>query len=545
MRSRAVSPSVVKGAPALNDEPVFNSMNCVVEAMRAATSADAVLLILGEPDPAGVESMRPSVSIGLDERLPQGQGLEAALELAHRAVALDAVIDFPEALCCGDLDLPLLTGGERPGAACIVPLRASGHVLGVAQLYHLSARAAPLEMAGFAAIADLAGAYIFAARGHARESGLHARLAALDAGTRALAGERSIEHVLQRIVKIAVAAAGARYGALGVVGADGTLADFVTTGLSHAEREQIGAPPRGHGLLGVLIRHGEPLRVPAIDQDMRRAGFPPHHPVMTSLLGVPIRAHESVVGDLYLTDKIGYSEFSGDDQYIVELLAAHAGVAIENARLNAQAGALTQERERTRIARDLHDGIIQDIYAANLQLEACAEDVTDSVAQDRLFAIADQLTRVIVDIRTYIQGLRARELAGRLLDEGIAALVEDFDGRGGMRATFALEGQPYRLPDAPANTLLLIARETLSNVTRHAEATELEVGLCYDKAGVTLTVSDNGRGFDVEGAHGDEHRGLINMRGRAQDAGGTFSLRSVAGAGTTVRVWLPSMRSAQ
>src|SRR5579884_2770512 len=146
---------------------------------------------------------------------------------------------------------------------------------------------------------------------------------------------------------------------------------------------RIGPLPRGHGLRGVLIRLGRPVRIPDIRRDPRRVGFPPHHPPMTSLLGVPIRAHNTVVGDLYLADKIGAAEFSADDQHIVELLAAHAGVAIENARLYAQVGELTRLRERERIGRELHDGIIQDLYASTLQLEDLAEDLPEGAARER------------------------------------------------------------------------------------------------------------------------------------------------------------------
>ena len=190
--------------------------------------------------------------------------------------------------------------------------------MGVLQLYTANAALAwdTTTVASFAAL----GANANANAAPRQEQGVRERLEALDEATRTLAAELSSERVLQRIVEIAARISGARYGALGVVGADGFLSDFITTGLSTEERERIGALPCGHGLLGVLIRLGQPLRVPAIQRDPRRIGFPPHHPPMTSLLGVPIRAHNQVVGDLYLTDKIGAPEFSDEDQHLVELL---------------------------------------------------------------------------------------------------------------------------------------------------------------------------------------------------------------------------------
>src|SRR5205814_6008226 len=196
-------------------------------------------------------------------------------------------------------------------------------------------------------------------------------------------------------------------------------------------------------------------------------GFPPHHPPMTSLLGVPIRVRNQVVGDLYLADKMDAPEFSAEDQHLIELLAAHAGIAIENARLYAQVRELTTLRERERIGRDLHDGIIQDIYAGTLQLEDLTEDLPDEALRERLLGVADHFTAVIRDVRTYITGLRARELEGRLLSEGLGALVQQVGERGDLKATATVDGVPYRLPDETANTLLQITREALSNVAKH------------------------------------------------------------------------------
>ena len=388
----------------------------------------------------------------------------------------------------------------------------------------------------FAAVAGLA---IANGQAYERERALRARLEALDEATKAFAAGLSPDQVLQRIVEIATSIAGARYGALGVAGADGYLTDFITTGLSAEERAALGPLPRGHGLLGVLVREGQSLRVPDIGQDSRRVGFPLHHPPMTSLLGVPIRVRNAVVGDLYLTDKIGSAAFSEDDQRLVEMLASHAGIAIENARLYAESADVTRLRERERIARDLHDGIIQDIYGATLRLEDVAEDLQDSAAQARIGAVADGLLGVIGDVRSYIQGLRAHELDGRLHGEAIAALVREIAAPGGLESSLACEGEPVRLPDETANTLLQIAREALTNVIRHAQAGRVEVILGYTADGVTLTVRDDGAGFDPSARHGAEHLGLRNLRARAEAVRGRLAVISVPGAGTTIEAFLP------
>src|SRR5690606_21808826 len=139
--------------------------------------------------------------------------------------------------------------------------------------------------------------------------------------------------MLRRIVESACDLVSARYGALGVVGRDGQLVEFVTHGLSEEAHARIGALPRGRGVLGLLITDPRPLRVPDITKHPRSYGFPPHHPPMRSFLGVPVKTRGQVFGNLYLAEKEGGREFSEDDEEIVVALAAAAGVAIENARL--------------------------------------------------------------------------------------------------------------------------------------------------------------------------------------------------------------------
>jgi signal transduction histidine kinase len=170
----------------------------------------------------------------------------------------------------------------------------------------------------------------------------------------AIFSERSLERVLQQIVDSARDVVGARYAALGVLAPDGTsLSEFVTSGLSRAERDRIGALPTGHGLLGLVIREARPIRTADITHHAQRSGFPPHHPPMKSFLGVPIRSPDRAFGNLYLTDKIGAAEFNAEDQAIAVLLAAHAAVAVENARLNDEAQRLLSQVRDMQRHRDL------------------------------------------------------------------------------------------------------------------------------------------------------------------------------------------------
>ena len=184
---------------------------------------------------------------------------------------------------------------------------------------------------------------------------------ALDDATRAIAEVLDLEDVLQLIVDRVRTLVDARYAALGMADPSGRIERFLTTGISAEQRAAIGPLPEGHGLLGVIIREGRSLRIPDIAAHPDAHGFPPNHPPMTSLLGVPITVHGRTVGDLYLTDKRGAPAFSEADQRIVELFARHAGIAIENARLHDRLAALRVVAERERIGRDLHDGVIQGL----------------------------------------------------------------------------------------------------------------------------------------------------------------------------------------
>lgn len=172
------------------------------------------------------------------------------------------------------------------------------------------------------------------------------QLLALNRSAVAITGELELDSLLQRIVDAARELAGCKYSALGVLGEDGYIERFPTSGISEHDREMIGAPPRGHGLLGVMLRAGRALRIPDINRNDRRAGFPPHHPPMTSLLGVPIFVGDRLVGDLYMTDKEGSPEFSEEDEWLLQLLATHAATALTNARLHEEnKHALAQLRE--------------------------------------------------------------------------------------------------------------------------------------------------------------------------------------------------------
>ncbi|HUH96944.1 MAG TPA: GAF domain-containing sensor histidine kinase [Anaerolineales bacterium] len=161
---------------------------------------------------------------------------------------------------------------------------------------------------------------------------LQERLIALHRASLELVKDVSLEHLLERIATLACEQAEARYAALGVLDDEGKLDKFISVGLTKEQIKRIPHPPVGTGLIGALMNTAEPLRVPVIGEDPRSVGFPSNHPHMTSFLGVPIRTSDRQLGQIYLTEKIGAAEFTPDDEKIIQMLAAYAAAAIQNAR---------------------------------------------------------------------------------------------------------------------------------------------------------------------------------------------------------------------
>ena len=379
---------------------------------------------------------------------------------------------------------------------------------------------------------------------HERASGQAAaeRLAALDEATRTITGVLSLERVLQAIVDRVRELVDAKYAALGIVDATGRIERFLTSGMGRAEREGIGPPPRGRGLLGLIITEGRSFRIEDIASDPRSAGFPPGHPPMHSFLGVPVTVKGRAIGDLYMTEKRGRAPFTADDQRLVETFARHAGIAIENARLHEQVQRLAVVEERERIGKDLHDGIIQSIYAVGLSLEDVPElmDEEPDEARQRVDRAIDDLDKTIRDIRNFIFGLRPELLKGMTLAAGLDALVEEFRVNT-MVDVELLAGAAHdlELPGDTTGQLLIITREALSNVARHAKASRATVEFIDTDDRLAIAVVDNGTGFEVGRRRGPGHQGILNMRHRAAGIGGTLEVESRAGSGTRIIVTLP------
>jgi signal transduction histidine kinase len=522
----------------------------------------------------------------------------------------------------------------------------------------------------------------------------------------ALSSELSLSAVLQRIIDLAAEIAGAKYGALGVLGPDQRIAEFVTTGITEEQRRAIGDLPVGHGILGVLIGDAQPLRLRSISDHPQSVGFPPNHPPMSSFLGAPVKGRGKVFGNIYLTEKQEAPEFSAEDEEALVVLAAQAGVAVENAHLYEEArqreqrleavreiatrilmgeapesvlelvalrasdlvGAdlatialpadqveslriqvaagfhagelrgvifpvegsvsgevirtgkpavlddassderanqpvvemgemgpamflplsvrgsafgtlavankpghptfspddvalletfagqasvaieygraqselkrLTVMDERERIAKELHDGVIQSLFAVGMGLQATATLSNDPDLERRVSDAVSEIDRAIRDLRNYIFGLRPGILADRQLDQAVRQLAEDFQGKTGVTTAVEVDGRVAAEMSGRAADVIQLIREALSNVGRHAQAATCRVSLIRTTDGALLEVDDDGQGFDLEAAKGKGH-GLRNLMERARSLGGELEVMSDANDGTTIRVQIP------
>jgi two-component system, NarL family, sensor histidine kinase DevS len=348
--------------------------------------------------------------------------------------------------------------------------------------------------------------------------------------------ELALPAILRRIVETATELVDAHYGALGVLDDEHVgLAEFITVGIDDAVARQIGHLPEGHGILGLLIVDPTPLRLPDLTRHPASYGFPPDHPPMRSFLGVPILLRDQVFGNLYLTDKTTDEAFSPADEELVVALAAAAGLAIENARLHEHVQTLALLEERERIGRDLHDDVIQRVFAAGLSLQSTAQITSQP-------EVADRITRVIGDLDVTIQQVRNTIFQlGRTgppvpsLRQDIATVCAQAGGTLGFDPTCRITGPvDAAVPAQIASHLVLVLREALSNVVRHAGARSVHVDLAVEWNLVRLQIDDDGVGTD-EDAIG-RGNGLVNLRERAVAVGGTFSLGPGPSGGTRL-VW--------
>jgi signal transduction histidine kinase len=373
-------------------------------------------------------------------------------------------------------------------------------------------------------------------------------LAALSGAVRAVTLGSSLDRVLHQLASSARELVGARYAAVGIPEPEGDeFARFVTVGMSDELVARLGPLPRTHGLLDAMLADPSPYRTDDITRDPRfRGWWPPDHPDMRSFLGVPIVSAGDIIGAFYLTDKEGASGFTAGDEAAVVLLASHAAIAVDQARLFEDSRELALVGERARLARELHDAMSQSLFSLQLAAETAGRQLVDDpeAAAAQLGVVRSLATRLATELRTTVDGLRPAELER----DGLVATL-----RAQLTVASRAHGVPVdlnlgELPDLAADIehqVLRIAQEAVANALRHAGAGRVEVALGpvegVTPPAVRLRVVDDGRGFDPEARAVRSRRlGLTSMHERAASLGGSLRIESAPGRGTTVELRFPA-----
>jgi signal transduction histidine kinase len=372
------------------------------------------------------------------------------------------------------------------------------------------------------------------------DSGLliEARIAEMVETAEVLGRAGDLGDVLRWCAQRAKTVTQAEFAALGIFDDNGGLERFIYVGIDDAVARRLGHPPRGLGLLGTLARADRPLRLDDLTAHADSRGWPEGHPAMCAFLGVPIRAGGRTIGSIYMTRIRGAEPFTASDELAAALLALQAAGTVSGALAQERNGRLSLLEERVRIAHDLHDGTIQALYAIGLQLDA-ATALPASPEVTRVLANGvDQLNGVIRDMRSYIEMLEATQPATQPeLSRDLAFAVRQIvpDGIDTVMNIAAAALQEIRAREA--EDLLYIAREALSNAVRHGHASKIGVDLRQTATETSLTIQDNGTGFNPDAVRAG--LGTVTMRTRAERVGAQLAVISIPGMGTTVRVTFP------
>jgi signal transduction histidine kinase len=369
----------------------------------------------------------------------------------------------------------------------------------------------------------------------------------------AVARQLSTHDALQMIVRSARSLVNARYAALGVPDDQGSFAEFLVDGISERQQKAIGPIPRQHGLLGVLLREGEPVRVADIRADPRFEWWPSAHPDMSDFLGVPIKDDRDVLGIIFAACKRDPGGFTERDEQLLGLFASHAAIALTNARLYERGRELSVLEERARLARELHDAVSQKLFS--IRVKARAAEVLVQRDPERAAAeiqsVAVLSGQAHAELRAVIDGLAPPDLAAGGLAESLRSYAVLAGRTYGVEVRFHAAAQLPSLGAQREAAVYRVAQEALHNALRHSGASVVCLSLTATRRRVILEVVDQGRGFvaqDPRPAHPPSAApdrltgglGLASMRERAAAAGGTLTVRSGPGEGTLVRLELPA-----
>jgi signal transduction histidine kinase len=356
-----------------------------------------------------------------------------------------------------------------------------------------------------------------------------------------------VHDVLQVIVRSARSLVGARYAALGVPDEGDSFAEFVVDGISDAEWAAIGPLPRRHGMLRVLLSEGKPERLADIRADPRFEGWPAAHPAMSHFLGVPVRDGDRVLGIIFAANKVPAAAagrgFTERDEEILSLFAAHAAIALTNARLYEHSRELSVMQERSRLARELHDAVTQKLFSIRAHARAAAVLAVQAERDPAISARVRAEIEVVnalgaeaqAELRAVIDGLAPPDLEAAGLAESLRRYAVLAGRAHAIPVAFTAGKLPVLGPGVEA-ALYRVAQEALNNALRHSGAARVSLTLSRAGRRVVLKVSDDGRGFVPEAPSAG--MGLASMAERASAAGGALTIRS-GESGTLVRMTVP------
>ncbi|MFF3562824.1 GAF domain-containing sensor histidine kinase [Streptomyces sp. NPDC002574] len=370
---------------------------------------------------------------------------------------------------------------------------------------------------------------------------------AVSAAVLAMSRHLEVREVLQTIVASARELLDAEYAALGVPDDHGGFAQFVVDGVSDEQWRAIGPLPRQHGILAAMLHEAGPQRLADVRTDARFGGWPAAHPEMSDFLGMPVVDGDEVLGALFLANKRGPRPagggcaFTGEDEDLLRTLAAHAAIALTNARLYERSRELTLAGERARIAHELHDAVSQKLFSLRLTAQAAAAlvDRDPARAREELRQVAALAAEAADELRAVVVELRPAALDedGLLATLRTQALVL---GRAHTARVSFSHGKVRALPAAQEEAVLRVAQEAMHNALRHADASTVTVRLEARGRGAVLRITDDGRGFDPSAVRrAGRHLGLVSMRDRADGVGGALTVESEPGKGTVVEMEVP------
>ncbi|MEU4093069.1 GAF domain-containing sensor histidine kinase [Streptomyces sp. NPDC026673] len=371
---------------------------------------------------------------------------------------------------------------------------------------------------------------------------------AVSAAVLAMSRHQEVREVLQTIVTSARELLDAEYAALGVPDDHGGFAQFVVDGVSDDQWKAIGPLPRQHGVLAAMLHEATPQRLADVKEDPRFGGWPSAHPDMADFLGMPVVDGDEILGALFLANKRcaprppdGGCAFTEEDEELLRTLAAHAAIALTNARLYERSRELTLAGERARIAHELHDAVSQKLFSLRLTAQAASAlvDRDPARAREELKQVAALAAEAADELRAVVVELRPAALDEDGLLATLRTQVDVLDRAHSARVSFG-HRHVRALPAAQEEAVLRVAQEALHNALRHADAASVAVLLEGRGRGAVLTVTDDGRGFDPSAVRrAGRHLGLVSMRDRADGVGGCLTVDSAPGRGTVIEMEVP------